>query len=257
MALPFETSSRVYDLLYKDKDYAAEAEFIHQCLCSGDGVPETLLELGSGTGVHAHLLAQKGHSMKGVDLSAGMISRANALREQQPPDIRQRMEFHEGNVRTFKLGSKVDAVVSLFHVVSYQTTNGQVLDMFRNARDHLEPGGLFLFDVWYGPAVLDEPPAVRVKRAEGGGLEVTRLCEPALDVNRCTVDVRYTYLVREVPGGAVTESEEVHHMRYYFQPELEHFLESAGFQLAESFEWLTGTPLGSDTFGACFIAKAT
>ena len=145
MALPFETSSRVYDLLYKDKDYAAEAEFIHFACAPGTG--QNLLELGSGTGVHAHLLAQKGHSMKGVDLSAGMISRANALREQQPPDIRQRMEFHEGNVRTFKLGSKVDAVVSLFHVVSYQTTNGQVLDMFRNARDHLEPGGLFLFDV--------------------------------------------------------------------------------------------------------------
>ena len=76
-------------------------------------------------------------------------------------------------------------------------------------------------------------------------------------MNQCTVDVSYTYLLREVPGGAVAESEEVHHMRYYFQPELEHFLESAGFHLAESFEWLTGNPLGSDTFGACFIAKAT
>ena len=256
MSLPFETSSRVYDLLYKDKDYPAEADFIHRSL-QRDGVAgQTILELGSGTGLHSKLLAEMGHIMKGVDLSPGMIQRAEKLKAAQPENLRSKMEFHEGNVRTFKLGCKVDAVVSLFHVVSYQVTNREVLEMFHNARDHLECGGLFLFDVWYGPSVLAEPPSVRIKRGGDAGMDVTRLCEPHLDVNQCRVDVNYTYLVRELPDGDVIESKETHRMRYYFQPELEHLLQNSGFRLAKSFEWLTGKPLNSDTFGACFIAEA-
>lgn len=256
MSLPFETSSRVYDLLYKDKDYPAEAAFIHQCLQQAGKAFRSILELGSGTGLHAKLLAEQGYVMKGVDLSAGMVSKAEQLKASQPENIRNRLSFHEGNVRTFKLGHKVDSVVSLFHVVSYQTTNREVLEMFHNAREHLVEGGQFLFDVWYGPAVMTDPPSVRIKRGIDSNLEVTRLCEPRHDVNQCCVDVHYSYLIRELPGQEVDESKEVHRMRYYFQPELENLLQQAGFRLAECFEWLTGKPLNSQTFGACFLAEA-
>jgi SAM-dependent methyltransferase len=256
MSLPFETSSKVYDLLYHDKDYPSEAAFIHNCLRRKGNVPRSILELGSGTGLHSKLLAWLGHDMAGVDLSPGMIAKAEDLKASQPENIRTKMSFHEGNVRTFKLGRKVDAVVSLFHVVSYQTTNSEVLEMFRNAREHLEAGGVFLFDGWYGPAVLSCLPAVRVKRGGDSNLEVIRLCEPVLDTNQCWVDVNYTYLVKQLPGGEVSESRETHRMRYFFLPELEHFLSCAGFRLARSFEWLSGKPLSSGTFGACFIGEA-
>ena len=41
--------------------------------------------------------------------------------------------------------------------------NDDVLAAFLTARHHLNPGGIFLFDVWYGPAVLTDRPSVRIK----------------------------------------------------------------------------------------------
>jgi SAM-dependent methyltransferase len=256
MSLPFQTSPHVYDLLYEDKDYVAEAEFINRTLLDAGNPPGQILELGSGTGQHARLLAEKGYTIEGVDCSAGMVENALKLRNSQKRELQDRLNFHKGNVCDFQLGRKVDAIVSLFHVVSYQSTNAEVLAMFNNARAHLNEGGLFLFDTWYGPAVLTEPPAVRVKRVGDDLLDVKRLCEPALDVNLCRVEVYYTYLVREKPGNTVNEYQETHVMRYFFRPELEQFLEASGFRLKTDLEWLTGNPLGTETFGACFVAEA-
>ena len=256
MSLPFQTSSRVYDLLYGDKNYAAEADFIHKTLMDADNPPRQILELGSGTGRHARLLAEKGYTVEGVDSSAGMVENALELRNNQTLELQDRLNFHEGNVCNFQLGRKVDAVVSLFHVVSYQNTNSEVFAMFKNARSHLDKGGLFLFDVWYGPAVLTDRPAVRIKRVQDDLLDVKRLCEPILDVNLCTVEVQYTYLVSEKPGSTVNEYQETHVMRYFFRPELEQFLEASGFRLKTDLEWLTGNPLGTKTFGAYFVAEA-
>ena len=40
------------------------------------------------------------------------------------------------------------------------------------ARSLVAPGGIFIFDFWYGPAVLADPPAVRIKRLENERMKV-------------------------------------------------------------------------------------
>lgn len=81
-----------------------------------------------------------------------------------------------------------DAVI---HFISYQTTNDDVSAAFQTARKHLNPGGIFTFDVCYGPAVLMDRPAVRIKRMMDDEIEVTRLAEPVLHPNENLVDVNY------------------------------------------------------------------
>jgi hypothetical protein len=34
-----------------------------------------------------------------------------------------------------------------------------------SVRRDLEPGGVFVFDTWYGPAVLSNPPQPRLREA--------------------------------------------------------------------------------------------
>ena len=114
----------------------------------GDSVHEALLELGSGTGVHFIFSPRRTlHERGGPERRHDFRANAPGAAASRHPAARSSTKATCGPSNWVK----VDAVVSLFHVVSYQTTNGRVLDMFRNARDHLEPGGLFLFDVWYGP----------------------------------------------------------------------------------------------------------
>jgi hypothetical protein len=50
----------------------------------------------------------------------------------------------------------------MFAVLGYQGENDDVLAALKTAHRHARPGGLFLFDVWYGPAVLHERPSQRV-----------------------------------------------------------------------------------------------
>jgi len=146
-------------------------------------------------------------------------------------------------------------VISLFHVISYQTTNEDVLAAFKTAREHLNPGGVFIFDVWYGPAVLTDRPAIRIKRMADDEIEVTRLAEPVMHPNKNRVDVNYHVFVRDLKSGMVRELRETHMMRYFFHPEIELFAEQNGFQNMHVEEWLTGKAPGEDTCGVCFVMK--
>ena len=65
----------------------------------------------------------------------------------------------EGDIREIRLNKRFDTVIALFHVISYQTTNEDVTAAFETARQHLNSGGIFIFDISYGPAVLTERPA--------------------------------------------------------------------------------------------------
>ena len=56
-----------------------------------------------------------------------MLTQAGAQREKLPPLVRERLSFLEHDIRTIRLGEQFDVVVALFHVISYQTSNEDVL----------------------------------------------------------------------------------------------------------------------------------
>ena len=241
--------ARHYDLLYADKDYAAEAAYVRDLLKRWPPGGTRLLELGSGTGRHANLLAGMGYSVHGVERSAAMLEAASR-------GAAAGCQFSLGDLRTVRLGQTFDAVLALFHVVGYQTTNDDLAAAFATARTHLKPGGVLLFDYWYGPAVLTQRPAVRIKRASDAALEVTRLTEPDLLPNKDVVKVNFHLFVRNKATGDVSEHREEHHVRYLFLPELECLLAHHGLKLEHSEEWMTGRPLATDTWYGASLARA-
>jgi SAM-dependent methyltransferase len=251
----FSEYARYYDLLYKDKNYVGESEYIHGLIQRFAPGARTVLELGSGTGKHAALLARKSYQIHGVEISTDMLARAQALKENA--GVENALEFTQGDIRDVRIGKTFDVVLSLFHVFSYMTTNDDLLAAFATARTHLKPGGILIFDCWYGPAVLTERPSVRIKRMEDDQIQVTRLAEPVLHPNDNVVDVNYHVLIRNRQTEAVTEIKETHHMRYLFRPEIELLTEQGGFKVLHSEEWITGRKPGFDTWGVCFVARTS
>jgi SAM-dependent methyltransferase len=245
----FGAYAHYYDLLYKDKNYSDEAKFIEGLLRKHAPAAQTVLELGCGTGTHALLLAQKGYSLHGVDLSKEMLEVARQRKSSLPSDQAEQVTFSIGNARDFKLGCQFDVVLSLFHVVSYQASNVELQEMFDNVAGHLKPGGIFIFDYWYGPAVLSERPAVRIKRMESDDIHVTRLAEPQIDVQASCVDVNYQMIVRDKLTLNVSELTETHRMRYLFLTEIDLLARAAGFTVQISGEWLTERAPGENTWG--------
>lgn len=248
MSPVFDTYARYYDLLYRDKDYAAEAEYVASHIRAKTPQALRILELGCGTGAHAEHLARMGYTVHGVDLSESMLIRAEARKAALPPDVAARMSFTLGDARTVRTGEIYDAVISLFHVMSYQATNVDLLDAFETAAIHLSAGGLFLFDYWYGPAVLMQKPEVRVRRLEDDDIKVVRIAEPVMHVNDNVVDVNYTVFIEVKVTGQVEKVIETHRMRYLFLPELQCYGVER-FKESSSHAWMTETPLNVDTWG--------
>jgi SAM-dependent methyltransferase len=233
----FAAYAAYYDLLYRDKDYAGEARYVHGLLAR-HGVPAgRLLELGSGTGKHAQQLVSLGYSVRGVDASADMVGVAQ---RRVPAQLQTRLAFETADLRSVRLPAQFDAVIALFHVASYQSSNQDLAAMFATASAHLSPGGLFVFDFWYGPGVLTDPPAVRVRRLRDSEAAITRIAEPTMHADANLVDVHYTIFVQRHATQETFELEETHRMRYPFLPELQLMLEAAGMRILTAERWLSG-----------------
>jgi SAM-dependent methyltransferase len=244
----FNAYSRYYDLLYRDKDYVAEAEYIAGLLERFGVSGKRLLEFGSGTGKHGRLLAAHGYEVTGIERSAEMVAQAETA---------SGFSCEQGDICTVQLGQTFDAVLSLFHVVSYQTTNDAVQAVFARAAEHLEADGLFVFDVWYSPAVYAQKPVVRVKRMADDELEITRIAEPALHSNENRVDVNYNIFARDIASGAVETITETHPMRHYSLPELDLLAQMNGFAVLRTEEFLTGNSPSEGTWSVCLVMKRT
>ena len=58
--IPFNKIANYYDLIYQDKNYLKEVEYIKNLIAEFADNKESILELGCGTGKHASLLAEEG-----------------------------------------------------------------------------------------------------------------------------------------------------------------------------------------------------
>ncbi|MCR5167652.1 MAG: class I SAM-dependent methyltransferase, partial [Oscillospiraceae bacterium] len=174
-----------YNAFYKDKDYAKEASDVDTLLKKYGHDVKDVLVYGCGTGSHDAELVKLGYHLHGIDMSPQMIEEARKRAAAQNLVI----DYDVADIRTYEPHRKYDAVVSLFHVMSYQTRNEDIKNALTSARKALNKGGILLFDCWYGPGVLTDPPAVRIKEVEDDDYRLIRLCKPELFDKRDAVDV--------------------------------------------------------------------
>jgi SAM-dependent methyltransferase len=220
----FSNYSFLYDTFYADKSYLLENEFIKGLFSVNSKKIHTILDLGCGTGGHDLLLAEQGYQVTGVDLSDGMVKQAIDKNTKAGLSV----EFIVGDIRDIRLGQTFDLVISMFAVMGYQTSNADFLAALTTAHSHLAPGGLFIFDTWYGPAVLRELPETRVKEFNVEGQRIIRMAMPEIDTLNNKVVVHYKIL--RLSGNQVLEEiDEAHPMRYLFAPEVQLFAEKTGF----------------------------
>ena len=242
----------VYDLLYNDKDYVSECDYIETIFKNYYGDVKRVLDLGCGTGGHSLILAERGYDLVGVDMSKEMLSIAKSKVRGKNLSIR----FVNADIVELHMREKFDAVISMFAVMSYQTTNAAIAGVCKTAREHLIPGGLFIFDCWNGVAIINQKPEVRVKEVELMNNErLIRFTQPALDVFNNIIEVRFK--LWKLKGNHLQkECNEIHKMRYIFPQEIKHYLEVAGFREVKFMPFLKlDTVLSLDDWNMTVIAK--
>jgi len=247
-----ELYSQYYDLLYGDKNYSGEVSYIDSLIKSSKPDTKTLLDMGCGTGKHASLLCEKGYIVHGIDLSEDMLKIAETRRS----GIEDKLSFSHSNLQELSLNKKFDVVVSLFHVMSYQNSNDELIKAFEVAKNHLNDDGIFIFDFWYGPAVLTDLPTTRIKRLENETIKVTRLAEPVLHAKDNIVDVNYDVFIEDKQTIEIAEKKELHKMRYFFDTELELICEQVGMKIEKKYEWMSNKNPEFNSWNVVWVVRS-
>lgn len=223
----FKKYADFYSSLYKDKNYQQECDFVKRIFETySEKKVNSILDIGCGTGSHAILFADMEYAVTGVDISENMLE----IARKKAADQKKRITLVQQDIRHLDLPKKFDAAVAMFAVMGYQATNSDFEDALTSVHRHLNGGGIFIFDVWFGPTVLMQKPTDRVKIVEHSDKKIIRYAHPVLDIVNHSVEVNYSVL--EIAGNKVlTETKESHLMRFFFYQELKYFLEKNGFEV--------------------------
>ena len=142
-----------------------------------------VLELGTGTGRMAERLVDSGFRVVGVDSSRDMLARA----EGRATRLEGRFEPVRCDVRTMALGRQFRMVIAPFAMMAHLLTERDRLDTMRAVFEHLEPGGVFLYDdipAWLsGPSNGEQLEVIRTTRDPATGMQV-RLMATTVDIAR-------------------------------------------------------------------------
>jgi ubiquinone/menaquinone biosynthesis C-methylase UbiE len=116
--------------------------YVDEALASGGPV----VELAVGTGRIAIPIAQAGIDVIGVDSSPGMLAVARAAAESA--GVADRIELRLGDLREPPVSERVPLVVCPFRSLLHMETETEKLRALEGARELLEEGGRFVFDVF-------------------------------------------------------------------------------------------------------------
>jgi SAM-dependent methyltransferase len=250
----FAEYAEYYDLLYRDKDYEGECDFLEMIFerYSRRRV-RSVLDIGCGTGGHCIPLNRRGYDLVGVDRSEEMVHRGQA----KTREMKGRIPFVCGDLRALPLRAVFDAVVILFNVAGYQKEDRDVHDMLETVAIHLKPGGILVFDFWFGPSVLADKPQARLKEILSGDLRVLRFAEPALHAEAKRVDIHYRVL--GIRGRTVTaDIREKHEVRFFTVPEIKAFLEHHNMEMLHICKWMEiDRPPAAPEWNACVVARSS
>ena len=173
----FEQTADLYDLVYADKDYEAEARWVRAAVAVRTPHARTLLDVACGTGRHlAHL---RGHyACRGLELDQRLATIATA---------RCAVPVHVGDMDDFDLGERFDVVTCLFSAIGYsRDLDGAIEAMAR----HVAPGGVLIVEPWFSP---DEwlPGTIHLVDHEAGGTRVVRMTHSGIDGNVAVMEMHH------------------------------------------------------------------
>ena len=120
-------------------DSAPEAAFLRDIIERRHGQAATLLDLACGTGGITALLAGA-YQVSGLDISPSMLAMA---REKLPGGTR----LYLADMTSFRLDASFDVIVCAYQGINHLLSLAAWESSFDRASEHLNPGGLFVFDI--------------------------------------------------------------------------------------------------------------
>ncbi len=208
----------LFPILLPLEDYISEAAELSRLISGLSAGPvRTLLHLGSGGGLD-DMGFKRSFRVTGVDVSESMIKAARRLN----PDV----TYAEGDLREVRLGRTFDAVIAV-DSLDYMTTREDLRSAFVTAREHLAPGGpfLFLLETTRERFRQNQTDCWSVSRGDVDVVFVQNDYDPDPDDTR--LETTMLYLIRR--RGKLTVEHDLHPRGLFAETDILADLASAGF----------------------------
>jgi len=246
----YEASAKYYDIWHED--YQEDVRFYLK-LAERTGGP--ILEGMSGTGRILLPFARAGYEITGVDRSTAMMDNCATKLYLEDPDVQQRVDMIQGDIRDIKLDRKFKLAIipynSFLHLLEVKDQEMALT----NIRDHLEDGGLFAFVV-FSPR-LDRPEHLlrhRGTRLTKQGEIISWFESQIFDLPSQKTTVTYFYDISR-QDGTLRRVTSVFTLRYLFHREALELLDRCGFEVLEVYGDYEGGPYKATSELMMFVAR--
>ena len=243
----YDPLADLYDLEYPH-DYDAP---FWLALAEREGGP--IVEWGAGTGRIAVPLARAGFDVTGIELSQWMVEEGRKKGES--------VEWVRGDMRSAELGRRYKLAVCAFNSFLCLLTVDDALAFLRNAREHLEPGGLLGIEVSaFSPEELMEEPGGPelhhdfTRELPDGKLD--RSSVSRYDVASQLLRMRLFYELYDASGELKDRRAHDLTIRVVGRAELELMLRLAGFEVEAVYGGFEGEPFAAGSDHLIVLARS-
>lgn len=221
---PFD-DAELYDVLFGDLEF--DRGFYLELAREAHG---PVLEVACGSGRILIPCLQAGVDIEGIDLSTEMLEAL--LRKASALGLQARVR--KADMRDFMLPRRYSLIFVAFNGFVHALTTEDQLKTLQTCRDHLSPGGVLVFNIFYpGLDIVGGTEGVPVLEHEARhpvtGLPVriydTRSLNRVEQIQHSDIDIQELDAEGNVKASHRSEA----WMRWTFKPEMELLLKAAGF----------------------------
>jgi len=210
--------------------------------------PCRVLDIGCGTGSVTLRLAERGHTVTGVDPADGM------LRVARMKDRESKVDWVQAPAAEFTLPDRFDLAIMTGHVFQVFLDDAETLAALRNIHRHMAPGGRLILES-RNPQDKAWQDWTREKTREQriiDGIGTVDVYYQIKDVEGEHVTFDAVFTIEDTGETLVSESR----LRFAPMGTIRGLLSAAGFAEVELLGWWDGTPYSEASPEIIAIAQA-
>jgi SAM-dependent methyltransferase len=233
-----------YASVFTPERARVEVDFVIEALGLQPG--QSVLDLCSGQGRHAVLLAAAGMQVTALDLAAEYLEMA----QQAAREAKVSLETVHADMRAIPFTQRYDAVINMFSSFGYLESEAEDARDLTEIHGSLKPGGLVLLDLLNRDWVVRNYIQNEWHEGSDGSVYLEhREFDPVTSRNHVT----FTAIA---PDGSRRQMVG-HHIRLYTLREVDVMLEAAGLAFEAVYGGFESEPFGIDSRRMIIVARRT
>ncbi len=241
----YEGLAAAYDYLVQGVDFEGWIDYVEQILRKFGVSATSVADIACGTGNTIIPFARRGYEALGIDIAPEMIARA----KQKAHSMNLSIEFTCQDMRILDLSRTFDLVTCFHDGLNYLLSPGDLIKVFKGVHNHLNPGGMFIFDLnavkWLSNSkrettCIDEP-------------ELTIVWESSYDHIESIWQIDILGFVKQ--GESYQKFKESHKEKAYSPKEIKPLLEQSGFSLLDIYDAFSFNPPASNSRRHFYVAS--